>query len=258
MQNTALITGASSGIGLEFAKIHAERGGDLVLVARSEDKLRRLADELSKAHRIQSLVIVADLADPAAPQAVFDQVEKAGVDVDILINNAGFGGRGKFHEQDWSAHKSMLAVNIDALTHLSHLFVPVMVRRGSGRVLNVSSTASLVPGPMQSVYHATKAYVTFLSNGMAEELRGSGVSVTALLPGATETGFAKRADMDGTEGFAKTAAARDVALAGYDAMLKGELEVIEGLTTAQRIMMAFVPIMPKRVLLKQLSQFAAK
>lgn len=258
MKNIALITGASSGIGAELARVHAKQGGDLILVARNKSKLEELADELRVAYSVETMVIVADLSDAAAPQAIFDEVQASGNVLDILINNAGFGGRGLFHEQEWSAHKAMLSVNIDALTHLSHLFLPGMVERGNGRVLNVSSTASLIPGPMQSVYHATKAYVTFLSNGMAEELRDSGVTVTALLPGATETGFAKRADMDGTEGFAKTASASDVAQTGYEAMLKGQLEVIEGLTRSQKIMMMMVPFMPKNMLLKQLRQFAQK
>ena len=247
----ALITGASSGIGRELARIHAEASGDLVLVARSEGKLNAPKNELEAAHGIAAHVIAMDLTEEDAPQRLFDEVHARGLTVDHLVNNAGFGGVGRFHERDWAADRAMIQLNVVALAALCRLFLPEMVARGSGRVLNVSSTASLLPGPMQAVYYATKAFVTSFSNAVHEELRGTGVTVTALLPGATETDFGKVSGMDKTELFDQTASARSVAQDGYDAMLAGKLEVISGLTLPQRIMMAAVPVTPKSVLLKQ-------
>jgi short-subunit dehydrogenase len=250
----ALITGASSGIGEELARIHAARGGDLVLIARSEDKLNALASELESAHRITAHVLAKDLTDESAAQEVYDEVAARGLSVDVLINNAGFGGVGTFHERDWSTDRAMIQLNVIALTALCRLFLPDFVARGSGRILNVSSTASLLPGPMQAVYYATKAFVTSFSNAIAEELRGTGVTVTNLMPGATETDFGKRSGMDKTELFSSTASARAVAQDGYDAMLAGKLDVIAGLTPVQRVAMAAVPFTPKSVLLKQVHQ----
>ena len=251
-KTVALITGASSGIGEELARIHAERGGDLVLVARSADKLASLAAELEERHGVSVSVIARDLTRPEAPREVYEEVRAAGVEVDYLINNAGFGGRGLFHERAWEDDLAMIQLNAVALSALSRLFLPEMVARRRGRILNVSSTASLMPGPLQAVYFATKAFVTSLSNALAEELRGTGVTVTALLPGATETGFARVSGMDDTELFAKTASAREVALGGYDGMLAGELDVLSGVRLGQRIMMSAIPFAPKRMLLKQI------
>lgn len=250
----ALITGASSGIGKELATIHASRGGDVILVARSQDKLDALAAELSEAYGIEAITIAADLTDPDAPRAIFEQVSARGRDIDVLINNAGFGGRGKFHERAWTDDLAMIQLNVVALTALARLFLPGMVARNRGRILNVSSTAALLPGPLQAVYYATKAYVTSFSNAVAEELHDTEVTVTALMPGATETEFARVSGMDKTSLFAKTASARDVAQAGYDAMLAGKLDVIAGVTFAQKMMMGMAPMMPKKMLLKQVRQ----
>lgn len=249
----ALITGASSGIGKEIARLHASRGGDVVLVARSADKLAELAAELHASHGIRVTVFAKDLIQPSAPQEVYDGVKAAGIEVDYLVNNAGFGGQGAFHERPWADDLSMIQLNVVALTALTRLFVPDFVARRRGRILNVSSTASLMAGPLQAVYYATKAYVTSFSNAIAEELRGTGVTVTALLPGATETEFAQVAEMDKTPLFANTrlATAAAVARAGYEGMLAGRLDVIAGVTLGQRLMLSFVPFMPKSVLLRQ-------
>lgn len=252
--NLALITGASSGIGLELARIHAEKGGDLVLVARSEDKLEALKAELEAAHGVSVRVLARDLTEPGAPQAVYDAVRAAGLDISCLINNAGFGGRGKFHERAWAEDRAMIQLNIVALTELTRLFLPGLVARGRGQILNVSSTASFMPGPLQAVYFATKAYVTFFSNAIAEELRGTGVTVTNLMPGATETAFAKVADMERTGLFERAVSARSVAQDGYDGMVAGKLDVVSGLTFGQRMMMAAIPFTPKTMLLKQIRQ----
>jgi len=254
MKKVALITGASTGIGKEFAYIHAEKGGDLVLVARRKDKLDQLKAELQKAHAVEVLVIAKDLSKPNAPQKIYDEVIKANIQIDYLINNAGFGGRGKFHEREWEQDLNMINLNVLALTALTRLFLPDFVKRNSGKILNVSSTASFMPGPLQAVYYATKAYVTFFSNAIAEELHDTNITVTNLMPGATETEFASVSGMDKTELFNKTASAKSVAKDGYEGMLKGKLDVVSGLTGSQKLMMAMIPFMPKKMILKQIRQ----
>ena len=248
---TALITGASSGIGKELARIHAERGGDLVLVARSEDKLRALAEDLEAAHGVRATVLAKDLTRPEAPLEIYDEVQAAGIEIAYLVNNAGFGGRGKFHERPWEEDRAMIQLNVVALTALSRLFLPDFVARDRGRILNVSSTASFMPGPLQAVYFATKSYVTFLSNALAEELHDTNVTVTALMPGATETEFARVSGMEETSLFQKTVSARSVAEEGYAGMLAGKLDVVSGLSFGQKAMMAFLPLTPKRMVLRQ-------
>ncbi|MFT7615044.1 MAG: short-subunit dehydrogenase [Parvicellaceae bacterium] len=248
---TALITGASSGIGKEFAKIHAQAKGNLVIVARNESKLNILKADLEREHGIEVLVIAKDLTEPGAALDVFDEVKANMIKIDYLINNAGFGGHGKFHERKWEEDHSMIQLNIIALSELTRLFLPGMVERNSGKILNVSSTASLMPGPLQAVYFATKAYVTSFSNAIYEELRGSNVTITALLPGATETQFAKTAGMDKTALFSKTFSANSVAESGYKAMLKGKLNVWAGLSFGQKFMLGLIPYSPAKMVLKQ-------
>lgn len=254
MKNTALITGASSGIGKEFAAIHAEKGGDLVLVARSQDKLEALKAELEAKYKVNVTIIVKDLTLAKAPQEIYDEVQSVGIDIEYLINNAGFGGIGKFHERKMEDDLSMINLNIVALTALTRLFLPDFVIKNSGKILNVSSTASLMPGPLQAVYYATKAYVTSFSNAIAEELSDTNVTVTNLMPGATETEFGKISGMDKTVLFDKTASARSVAEDGYKGMLKGKLNIISGLTSGQKMMFAVMPLIPKKTLLKQVKQ----
>ncbi|WP_298520196.1 SDR family oxidoreductase [uncultured Kordia sp.] len=251
MKKIALITGASSGIGKEFAKIHAEKGGDLVIIARSEDKLKALKTELETAHKIHVTVIAKDLTDPKAPQEIYNEVTAANIKVDYLINNAGFGGLGRFDQRDLQTDLNMIQLNISALTALSHHFLQDFVARNEGKILNVSSTASFLPGPLQAVYYATKAYVTFFSNAIAEELHDTNVSVTNLMPGATATEFGSVSGMDKTNLFDKTASARSVAEDGYNAMLKGDLDVISGLTSSQKFMMKMLPFMSKKAILKR-------
>lgn len=251
MKKVALITGASGGIGKEFACIHAEKGGDLILIARSEDKLKQLKAELEEKYAVKIKVIVKDLTTSNATLEIYNEVKNEGITVDYLINNAGFGGRGKFHERAWEQDLAMINLNIIALTSLTRYFLPDFVADNKGKVLNVSSTAGLLPGPLQAVYYATKAYVTSFSNAIAEELYDTNITVTALLPGATETGFASTSGMDKTDLFAKTASARSVALDGYNAMLAGKLEVISGVSFTQKMMLAAIPLTPKKMLLSQ-------
>ena len=183
---------------------------------------------------------------------MYDKVKKAGIEVDYLINNAGFGGRGKFHEREWQQDLDMINLNVVALTALTRFFLPEFVKRNSGKVLNVSSTASFLPGPLQAVYDATKSYVTFFSNAIAEELYDTNITVTTLMPGATDTEFARVSGMDKTDIFNKTASARSVAEDGYKAMLIGKLDIVTGISTSQRLMLSMIPFTPKKVLLGQI------
>jgi len=254
MKKTALITGASSGIGKELAYIHAEKGGDLIVIARSENKLNQLKNELEEKYKISVLVIQKDLTSPNASKEIYDQVKTAGLKVDYLINNAGFGGLGKFHERDLAQDLAMINLNIIALTALTHYFLQDFVKNNEGKILNVSSTASLMPGPLQAVYFATKAYVTFFSNAIAEELNDTNITVTNLMPGATETQFGKVSGVDKTALLDKSVSARSVAQDGYNGMLKGKLDVISGLTLSQKILVSMIPFTPKKMMLKQVRQ----
>jgi short-subunit dehydrogenase len=254
MENVALITGASTGIGKDLAYIHAEKGGDLVIVARSKDKLEVLKNELENKYSVEVMVIPKDLSKTEAPLEIFNEVKSAGIEIDVLINNAGFGALGKFHEMDLNRQISMINLNITALTALTHFFLTGFVDRNNGKILNVSSTASFMPGPLQAVYFATKAYVTFFSNALSEELYNTNVTVTNLMPGATETEFGSTSGMDKTQMFRKAVSSRSVAEDGYNGMMEGKLDVVSGLTLSQKMMMTMIPFTPKKMLLKQIRQ----
>lgn len=254
MKNVALITGASSGIGKEFARIHAGKGGDLVVVARRADKLEELKKELEEKFGVVVHVIAKDLAQPEAAREVYEEVGKAGISVDYLINNAGFGGRGKFHERDWTRDLTMINLNVVALTALTRFFLDDMVKRNKGKILNISSTASLMPGPLQAVYFATKAFVTSFSNAINEELSDTNITVSALLPGATESEFAQTSGMDKTELFKDVFSAREVAEDGYAGMMAGKLNILAGLSFSQKLMMNSIPFLPKRAAMKQVKK----
>jgi len=225
---TALVTGASSGIGAELARIHAGHGGDLVLVARRADRLEALKSELEQAHSIKAHVIAKDLTDPEAARQIHEELASQNIQIDYLINNAGFGYGGMFHEQDWARNESMIKVNVLALAALTRLFVPEMIARRSGRILNVASMAAFLPGPLQAVYYATKAFVVSFSEAVNNELAGTGVTVTALCPGPVDTEFIERANLRKAKGFARTVSPRGVARAGYHAMLKGKPIIVPG------------------------------
>ncbi len=254
MKNTALITGASSGIGMELARIHAKNGGDLVIVARDQKKLDALKKELEKKYGVNVLVIVKDLSQQKATQEVYYEVVKSKIEINCLINNAGFGGMGKFHERDWSQDEAMIQLNIVALSSLTRYFLPDFIKRKNGKIMNVSSTAALFPGPLQAVYYATKAYVQSFSLAISEEVRGSGVTVTAVMPGATETDFGKRSGMDKTVLFKKTHSAKKVAQDAYNGMMKGKLTVLTGLSPGQRIMLKLSPFFSMRMKLKTIKK----
>ena len=245
MQRTALITGASSGIGLELARLFAADKWDVALVARSEGKLRELAAELQSAHGITAHVVTADLAKPNAANEVMERLQ--GVEIEALVNNAGFGLSGEFAKTDLGAELEMIQVNVAALTHLTKLVLPAMVARRRGAILNVASTASFQPGPLMAVYYATKAYVLSFSEAIADELRNSGVTVTALCPGPTETGFASAAKMESATLFTmmRPAESKDVARAGFEGMKSGKRIVIPGLKN--KLLAQSVRISPRRL-----------
>jgi hypothetical protein len=214
---------------LEFARIFAREGYNLVLVARSADRLRQLASELENNHSSRSLILATDLTEPGASAYILDQTTRAGLQVDVLVNNAGFGQYGMFAENDLEQCLRQIQLNVTTLTHLTRLYLPVMIKRRSGRILNVASTAAFQPGPLMAVYFATKAYVLHFSEALANELNGTGVSVTCLCPGATATEFHKRANATGQR-LLKFGSmdARTVAEAGYRAMVAGKPVVISG------------------------------
>ena len=228
-RKTALITGASSGIGLELARQFAAHGHDLVLVSRNRDALEAAAGTLEGKYAIRATVIPADLADPDAPSRILDTVRAEAIDIEFLVNNAGFGLGGQFSETDVNTELDMIQVNISALVHLTKLFMQPMLARRSGRIMNLSSTAAFQPGPLMSIYYASKAFVLSFSEAIDEELRNSGVTVTCLCPGTTATNFAENAGVTNTGVFARTQSADEVARFGFEAMMKGERLAIPGM-----------------------------
>lgn len=227
----ALVTGASSGIGLELARVLAREGHDLVLVARREPELRALADDLKTRYGADSTVVAADLSVSQGARDVYDAVSAAGLPIEVLVNSAGLGGHGRFSETDAATEQRTLAVNVVALTDMTKLFLPAMANRGSGRVLNVASTAGFQPGPFMAVYYASKAYVLSFTEALAEELKGTGVTATALCPGVVPTGFQDAAEMSDDLPLLKSPGAKSaefVAQAAYDGMMRGRRIVIPG------------------------------
>jgi short-subunit dehydrogenase len=215
---TALITGASSGIGLELAKCFAADGCRLILVARNQAALEKLAGELRQTNKIETIILPADLSLPEAPKLIFDKLAAQKISVDVLVNNAGFGLHGHFTKLPLQRQLEIVQVNVNALTELTGLFLPEMLQRRAGGILNVSSVAGFVPGPNMAIYYATKAFVQSFSEALAEELDGSGVSITVLCPGPTETNFSAvaRGQKVRTTSRSKMSAA-DVARIGYNA-----------------------------------------
>lgn len=246
MNTYALITGASGGIGRDLAIEHARAGGHVILVARREDRLQALAAELIDHHGIEAITIAVDLAAPGAPARLHADIASRGLVVDTLINNAGFGGLGRFAEIEPERHARMIQLNVLALTELTRAFLPEMIARGTGRILNVASVAAFVPGPHQATYFATKAFVLSLTEALAVELEGSGVTVTALCPGATSTGFAEAAGAQKLQFFQKGAASSAaVARFGYQAMLRGQTVAIHG--ARNRMTPTLLRLLPRRL-----------
>lgn len=228
---TALITGASNGIGLELAKVHAAAGGNLVLVARNKAKLDELKQELESQYKISVYTIGKDLSEADAALDVYNETTKQNIQIDYLINNAGFGTFGMFAEEDWNKEIQMINLNITTLTQFTHLYLKDMLARKSGKIMNVASTAAFQSGPTMAVYYATKAYVLSFSEAVDNEVKNSGVTITALCPGATESGFQAAAAMEESALVKgkKLPTSKEVAEYGYKAMLKGKTVAIHGL-----------------------------
>jgi short-subunit dehydrogenase len=247
---TALITGASNGIGLELAKVHASKGGNLVLVARNKAKLDELKVELERQYKITVYTIGKDLSLVNAAQEVYDETKSQHFQIDYLINNAGFGEFGMFTETDWNKELSMINLNITTLTHFTKLYVRDMVKRGSGKILNVASTAAFQSGPTMAVYYATKAYVLSFSEALDNEVSNKGVSVTTLCPGPTESGFQAAAAMEESNLVKgkKLPSSREVAEYGYASMMKGKTVAIHGMMNY--LMANSVRFLPRALVVK--------
>jgi uncharacterized protein len=227
---TALITGASNGIGLELAKVHASKGDNLVLVARNKTRLDELKAELESKYKVSVYNIGKDLSAANSAQEVYDETKKQNIQIDYLINNAGFGDFGMFVETDWNKELQMINLNITTLTQFTKLYLQDMVKRGSGKIMNVASTAAFQSGPTMAVYYATKAYVLSFSEAVDNEVRDKGVTITALCPGATESGFQSAAAMEESRLVKgrKLPTSQEVAEYGYKAMMKGKTVAIHG------------------------------
>lgn len=256
-QEIVLITGASSGIGLELAHIFAAKGYNLILVAQNKEKLDAAANYLKTQYKVQIRVIYKDLSKPQSAAEIVSELQGYKVRISVLVNNAGFSNYGKFAELPVDEQINLINVNITTLTKLTRLILPYMIMAKSGRILNVASTAAFQPGPLMSVYYASKAYVLSFSQGLASELENSGVTVTALCPGPTATGFQKRADMlDSKLMNLGLMDVKDVARAGFDGLMKGKTVIIPGIRN--KIMVFLVRLLPRNLVTRIVKQAQEK
>jgi uncharacterized protein len=229
VMKNALVTGATSGIGYEMSKILAKEGFNLVLVARNAEQLESLAKELSNTYAIKASFIVIDLSNPTAPTEIVAELQTKAEKIDILVNNAGFIEYGAFSDTNLDKELQMIQVNLVSLTHLTKLLLPAMLKQKWGKILNVASIGAYVPGPFNAVYCATKAYVLSFSEAIAEELKGTNVTVTALCPGATKTKFAQKANIEEVKLFqGSVMQAKEVAEIGFLALMDGKRIVVPG------------------------------
>lgn len=258
MSKTALITGASGGIGLELSKIHASKGGDLVLVARSLNKLLAIKEELEKKHAIRVKIISKDLSIKDAALEVYQEIKKEKIQIDYLINNAGFGDFGFFYETDWNKEEQMIQLNITCLTQFCKLYVKEMIAQGGGKIMNLASMAAFEPGPLMSVYYATKAYVLHFSEAIGNELLDKGVTVTALCPGPTESGFQEVSAQQESKVIKgrKLTSAKIVAAYGYKAMLTGKPVAVQGILN--RLLVSLIGFFPRRFVVKAIRKIQDK
>jgi short-subunit dehydrogenase len=255
-KRTALITGASVGLGRDFAELFARDGHNLVITARNESQLQALAQKLRDQYQISVEVISSDLSVPDAAQEIFDAIHAKSIEIEFLVNNAGFGTHGPFAEAEVSSQLAMLQVNVLALTHLTRLFLPGMLARKSGRIMNVASLAAFLPGPLMAVYYATKAYVLSFSEALDNEVAGSGVTVTALCPGPTKTEFQVRAGIENAPLFQSSVMSSFVAAeVGYRAMMTGKRSVVAGLRNkVGAFAMRFLPRRTTAAMSRKLNQ----
>lgn len=245
----AIVTGSTSGIGLEIAKLHASSGGNLILASRDALKLEQTQKQLRKEFEVDVKIVQIDLSKPNAAEVLYDKVKDFDLEIDYLINNAGFGGHGFFQQRDRLNDLDMIQLNIITPTMLMHLFLKDFVERKQGKVLNVSSSAALMPGPMQAVYFATKAYMKSLSNAVAREVNNSGVTITNLMPAPTKTAFIQRSNVSGSKMFEDLADPKKVALEGYSAMLEGKLNILSGFNFWQKLRLKIIPLIPENLIL---------
>lgn len=247
MKQTVLITGASCGLGLAFAHRFAKEGYDLILTARSADKLADAKAELERLYGIAVTPVPHDLGAPRAAETLLAAVREQGLAVDILVNNAGFGDFGAFADSDIDKQSAMVQLNVSALMELTHAVLPAMRQNGRGKILNVASIAAFQQGPYMSVYYATKAFVLSFSQALARELKGSGITVTALCPGPIHTGFFDAADLENSKLFRSLPVARadDVADFGYKALMKGKTVAVHG--ALNKLLVFSVRLAPRRL-----------
>jgi short-subunit dehydrogenase len=250
-----LITGASSGIGLELAREFARNGHPLVITATGEAELDTVARDLTDTHGVDVLYVGQDLAQPDSAKQLFDALKAKNIEIEILINNAGVGHKGKFWEQSPESHTEMIRLNIEAVVSLTRQFLPEMIERGHGRILNTASIAGFMPAPLMAVYHATKAFVLSFSEAVATELNDTGVTLTALCPGATDTDFFERAGAVESTMFQKgnVMAPQEVAEGGYHAVVDGDRVYVAG--GINKAMVASRRILPESVLAKMTEFF---
>jgi hypothetical protein len=254
---TALITGASSGIGLELAHLFARDGYRLVLLARNRNTLRQIGDDLQARYSVTVRIAPKDLAHPATPAELYQELQEAGIVLDVLVNNAGFGLAGAFQSTDWTLEAEMMQVNMVAATHLTKLFLP-QIRAREGKVLNVASTAAFQPGPFMSVYYASKAFLLSFSEALAEELDGTGITVTCLCPGPVKTNFQRRAYLEGRAmgNSPLLVDVREVARIGYEGMKRGQRIVIPG--WKNRVGVEMLRISPRAMVTKVVRRLQEK
>lgn len=250
-----LITGASSGIGYELAKICAKEGQNLILVARSQEALNSLASELIQNFKIKAEVLAIDLAQAHAVNELHQHIQNRSWEVNILINNAGFGDYGYFFTSSWEKQRNVIQVNIMALTQLTHFFLPYMVKRKNGKIMNIASTAAFQPGPLMSVYYASKAFVLSFSEALAAELEGTGVTITALCPGTTQSGFQKVARFSNLDKFNTSLipSSHQVAEFAFRSMMQDRVVAVHGMKN--KLLILSVRFFPRSIMRKIMMRF---
>ena len=252
MSKAVLITGATTGIGYELAKLFAKDKYELIIIARNETKLSETASFLIKDYNVKVKFIPKDLSMQDSAKEIFDELKKENISIDMLVNNAGFGDQGAFADSDMKNDIDMISLNITSLVILNRLFLDDMLKRNSGKILNVASTAAFQSGPFMAVYYATKAFVLSFSEAVSEELTGTNVTVSCLCPGPTETEFQNRAGIKKTKMMNRkkftVMSAAEVALTGYKEMMKGKRIIIPGF--ANKAGAIFVKLLPRKIITK--------